>query len=310
MAAPTVICLTGPTAAGKSASTLALARRWDLEIIVMDSATIYTGMDIGTAKPSKTEQAITPHHLLDIRDPAESYSAASFVQDTERLIDAIHQRQRHVLLCGGTLLYYKALRDGLSQLPESTPHLRAELDAEALIKGWPTLHAELARIDPETAARLAPNDGQRIQRALEIYRASGKPMSVWLKEQPPRPVQQRNYLTISVEPTERQLLSPRIEARYHQMLEQGLVAEVEQLYARADLHNGLPSIRSVGYRQIWDYLDGALSLDDAVERAISATRQLAKRQMTWLRAMPEREQVDCMNPARADLVVDVVAKHW
>lgn len=310
MAAPTVICLTGPTAAGKSASTLALARRWDLEIIVMDSATIYTGMDIGTAKPSKTEQAITPHHLLDIRDPAESYSAASFVQDTERLIDAIHQRQRHVLLCGGTLLYYKALRDGLSQLPESTPHLRAELDAEALIKGWPTLHAELARIDPETAARLAPNDGQRIQRALEIYRASGKPMSVWLKEQPPRPVQQRNYLTISVEPTERQLLSPRIEARYHQMLEQGLVAEVEQLYARADLHNGLPSIRSVGYRQIWDYLDGALSLDDAVERAISATRQLAKRQMTWLRAMPEREQVDCMNPDRADLVVDVVAKHW
>lgn len=310
MAAPTVICLTGPTAAGKSASTLALARRWDLEIIVMDSATIYTGMDIGTAKPSKTEQAITPHHLLDIRDPAESYSAASFVQDTERLIDAIHQRQRHVLLCGGTLLYYKALRDGLSQLPESTPHLRAELDAEALIKGWPTLHAELARIDPETAARLAPNDGQRIQRALEIYRASGKPMSVWLKEQPPRPVKQRNYLTISVEPTERQLLSPRIESRYHQMLEQGLVAEVEQLYARADLHNGLPSIRSVGYRQIWDYLDGALSLDDAVERAISATRQLAKRQMTWLRAMPEREQVDCMNPARADLVVDVVAKHW
>lgn len=310
MAAPTVICLTGPTAAGKSASTLALARRWDLEIIVMDSATIYTGMDIGTAKPSKTEQAITPHHLLDIRDPAESYSAASFVQDTERLIDAIHQRQRHVLLCGGTLLYYKALRDGLSQLPESTPHLRAELDAEALIKGWPTLHAELARIDPETAARLAPNDGQRIQRALEIYRASGKPMSVWLKEQPPRPVQQHNYLTISVEPTERQLLSPRIEARYHQMLEQGLVAEVEQLYARADLHNGLPSIRSVGYRQIWDYLDGVLSLDDAVERAISATRQLAKRQMTWLRAMPEREQVDCMNPARADLVVDVVAKHW
>lgn len=243
MAAPTVICLTGPTAAGKSASTLALARRWDLEIIVMDSATIYTGMDIGTAKPSKTEQAITPHHLLDIRDPAESYSAASFVQDTERLIDAIHQRQRHVLLCGGTLLYYKALRDGLSQLPESTPHLRAELDAEALIKGWPTLHAELARIDPETAARLAPNDGQRIQRALEIYRASGKPMSVWLKEQPPRPVQQRNYLTISVEPTERQLLSPRIEARYHQMLEQGLVAEVEQLYARADLHNGLLTFR-------------------------------------------------------------------
>ncbi|MEZ2720543.1 tRNA (adenosine(37)-N6)-dimethylallyltransferase MiaA [Paenalcaligenes hominis] len=310
MAAPTVICLTGPTAAGKSASTLALAQRWDIEIIVMDSATIYTGMDIGTAKPSKAEQAAIPHHLLDIRDPAESYSAASFVHDTERLIDEIHQRQRHVLLCGGTLLYYKALRDGLSQLPESTPAIRAELDAEALSKGWPALHAELAAIDAATAARLAPNDGQRIQRALEIYRVSGKPMSVWLKEKPPRPVQQRDYVTISLEPTERQLLSPRIQARYHQMVDEGLVAEVEQLYARPDLHSGLASIRSVGYRQIWDHLAGELSLNEAVERAVSATRQLAKRQMTWLRSMPEREQVDCMNPDRADLVVDLVAKHW
>lgn len=310
MTTPTVICLTGPTAAGKSASTLALAQRWDLEIIVMDSATIYTGMDIGTAKPSKAEQAAVPHHLLDIRDPAESYSAASFVQDAEHLINDIHQRQRHVLLCGGTLLYYKALRDGLSQLPASTPEIRAELDAEALSKGWPALHAELARIDATTAARLAPNDGQRIQRALEVYRVSGKPMSVWLQEKPPRPIQQRDYVTISLEPSDRQLLSPRIQARYHQMIDNGLVAEVEQLYTRPDLHSGLASIRSVGYRQIWDYLAGELSLEAAVEQAVSATRQLAKRQMTWLRSMPERNQIDCMNPERANFVVDLVAKHW
>lgn len=310
MAAPTVICLTGPTAAGKSASTLALAQRWDVEIIVMDSATIYQGMDIGTAKPSAAEQAAVPHHLLDIRDPAESYSAASFVHDTESLIDQIHARQRHVLICGGTLLYYKALREGLSQLPESTPEVRAALDAEALIKGWPTLHQELLAIDPPTATRLAPNDSQRIQRALEIYRVSGQTMSSWLKDNPPQPLQQRSYATISLEPTERQLLSPRISQRYQQMIDQGLVAEVERLFARADLHVGLPSIRSVGYRQLWDYLEGEMALDAAIERAVIATRQLAKRQMTWLRSMPDRERVDCMDPKRADAVVDLVAKHW
>lgn len=310
MSQPTVICLTGPTAAGKSASTHAIAQRWDVEIIVMDSATIYTGMDIGTAKPTVEEQATVPHHLLDIRDPAQSYSAASFVHDTERLIDAIHARGRHVLLCGGTLLYYKALREGLSNLPESTPAVRAQLDAEAKQKGWPALHAELAAIDPETAARLAPNDSQRVQRALEIYRLSGKTMSAWLRDVPPKPLHQRHYHTISLEPVERQQLSPRIAQRYHQMVDLGLVAEVEKLYARDDLHIGLPAIRSVGYRQIWEYLDGECSLDEAIEKAIIATRQLAKRQMTWLRAMPERIALDCMNEQRADLVVDEVAQHW
>ncbi|HHU94543.1 MAG TPA: tRNA (adenosine(37)-N6)-dimethylallyltransferase MiaA [Alcaligenaceae bacterium] len=310
MSQPTIICLTGPTAAGKSASTHAIAQRWDVEIIVMDSATIYTGMDIGTAKPTIEEQAAVPHHLLDIRDPAQSYSAASFVHDTEQLIDAIHARGRHVLLCGGTLLYYKALREGLSNLPESTPEVRAQLDAEAEQKGWPALHAELAAIDPETAARLAPNDSQRIQRALEIYRLSGKTMSAWLRDAPPKPLHQRHYHTISLEPVERQQLSPRIAQRYYQMVDLGLVAEVEKLYARDDLHIGLPSIRSVGYRQIWEYLDGECSLDEAIEKAIIATRQLAKRQMTWLRAMPERIALDCMNEQRADLVVDEVAQHW
>lgn len=310
MAEPTIICLTGPTAAGKSASTLAIAQRWDIEIIVMDSATIYQGMDIGTAKPSPNELALVPHHLIDILDPADTYSAANFVHDTEKLIDQIHARQRHVLICGGTLLYYKALRDGLSQLPESTPEVRSALDAEALIKGWPALHQELQALDPDTAQRLAPNDSQRIQRALEIYRVSGKTMSAWLKDKPPKPLHQRNYYTISLEPTERQLLSPRISQRYQQMIEQGLVAEVERLHSRPDLHTGLPSIRSVGYRQIWDYLEGEIDLETAIERAISATRQLAKRQMTWLRSMPERQRVDCMDPHRADAVVDLVAQRW
>lgn len=310
MAEPTIICLTGPTAAGKSASTLAIAQRWDIEIIVMDSATIYQGMDIGTAKPSPNELALVPHHLIDILDPADTYSAANFVHDTEKLIDQIHARQRHVLICGGTLLYYKALRDGLSQLPESTPEVRSALDAEALIKGWPALHQELQALDPDTAQRLAPNDSQRIQRALEIYRVSGKTMSAWLKDKPPKPLRQRSYYTISLEPTERQLLSPRISQRYQQMIEQGLVAEVERLHSRPDLHTGLPSIRSVGYRQIWDYLEGEIDLETAIERAISATRQLAKRQMTWLRSMPERQRVDCMDPHRADAVVDLVARRW
>lgn len=307
---PTILCLTGPTAAGKSASTHAIAARWDVEIIVMDSATIYKGMDIGTAKPSSAEQTAVPHHLLDIRDPAESYSAAQFVHDTEILIDAIHTRGRRVLLCGGTLLYYKALREGLSHLPESIPAIRAQLDEEAKQKGWPTLHAELAAIDPQTAARLAPADSQRIQRALEIYRSSGKTMSAWLRDAPPKPLIQRHYQTISLEPTERPLLSPRIAARYQKMIEQGLVAEVEALYKRHDLHVGLPAIRSVGYRQIWEYLDGGISLDAAIEKATIATRQLAKRQMTWLRAMPDRKVIDCMDAQRADKVVDLAAHLW
>lgn len=310
MTARTVICLTGPTAAGKSASTLAIASRWDVEIIVMDSATIYKGMDIGTAKPSAAEQNAVPHHLLDIRDPADSYSAASFVRDTEKLIDDIHARQRHVLICGGTLLYYKALREGLSSLPESTATVRAELDNEARIKGWPALHQELMAIDPITAARLAPNDSQRIQRALEIYRVSGKSMSAWLQEKPPQPLHHRRYYTISLEPKERQQLSPRISERYYQMIDKGLVNEVEKLHQRSDLHTGLPSIRSVGYRQLWDYFDGHCDMEDAITRAISATRQLAKRQMTWLRSMPDRLQIDCMDPLRANAVVDAVAKHW
>ncbi|MGE8659486.1 MAG: tRNA (adenosine(37)-N6)-dimethylallyltransferase MiaA [Achromobacter sp.] len=306
--APLVICLAGPTAAGKSASTLALAERWPLEIVNVDSATIYRGMDIGTAKPSPAEQARVPQHLLDILDPAQSYSAAEFRADALRLIDAITARGRIPLLAGGTMMYYKALRDGLDDLPQADPALRAELEARAARDGWPALHAELARLDPATAARLAPNDSQRIQRALEICKLSGQPMSALLGRQRGAADGTGNrYLTISLEPSERAALHARIEQRFDAMLSNGLLDEVRGLHARADLHPGLPSVRCVGYRQMWAHLDGEISLDEAREQGIAATRQLAKRQITWLRAQPERVIVDCLAADAVARTIDAVA---
>lgn len=307
-AAPLVICLAGPTAAGKSASTLALAERWPLEIINVDSATIYRGMDIGTAKPSLAEQAQVPQHLLDIRDPAQSYSAAEFRADARRLIDEIRARGRIPLLAGGTMMYYKALRDGLDDLPQADPALRAELEARAARDGWPALHAELARLDPVTAARLAPNDSQRIQRALEICHLSGQPMSALLgRSRATADEADTRYLTISLEPSERAALHARIEQRFDAMLANGLLDEVRGLHARADLHPGLPSVRCVGYRQMWAHLDGEISLDEAREQGIAATRQLAKRQITWLRAQPERVIVDCLAADAVAQTIDAVA---
>ncbi len=307
-APPLVICLAGPTAAGKSASTLALAERWPLEIINVDSATIYRGMDIGTAKPSPAEQAQVPQHLLDIRDPAQSYSAAEFRADALRLIDAIRARGRIPLLAGGTMMYYKALRDGLDDLPQADPALRAELEARAARDGWPALHAELARLDPVTAARLAPNDSQRIQRALEICQLSGQPMSALLGRQRAAAGDDDNrYLTISLEPSARAALHARIEQRFDAMLASGLLEEVRGLHARADLHPGLPSVRCVGYRQMWAHLDGEISLEEAREQGIAATRQLAKRQITWLRAQPERVIVDCLAADAVAQTIDAVA---
>ncbi|MCZ8411419.1 tRNA (adenosine(37)-N6)-dimethylallyltransferase MiaA [Achromobacter dolens] len=306
-APPLVICLAGPTAAGKSASTLALAERWPLEIINVDSATIYRGMDIGTAKPSPAEQAQVPQHLLDIRDPAQSYSAAEFRADALRLIDAIRARGRIPLLAGGTMMYYKALRDGLDDLPQADPALRAELEARAARDGWPALHAELARLDPVTAARLAPNDSQRIQRALEICRLSGQPMSALLGRQRAAVGDDHRYLTISLEPSARAALHARIEQRFDAMLASGLLEEVRGLHARADLHPGLPSVRCVGYRQMWAHLDGEISLEEAREQGIAATRQLAKRQITWLRAQPERVIVDCLAADAVARTIDAVA---
>ncbi|SEK02311.1 tRNA (adenosine(37)-N6)-dimethylallyltransferase MiaA [Achromobacter sp. NFACC18-2] len=304
-----VICLAGPTAAGKSASTLALAERWPLEIVNVDSATIYRGMDIGTAKPSPEERARVPQHLLDILDPAQSYSAAEFRADALRLIDDIRARGRIPLLAGGTMMYYKALRDGLDDLPQADPALRAELEARAARLGWPALHAELAALDPVTAARLAPNDSQRIQRALEICQLSGQPMSALLQRAQRKPDDDGNrYLTISLEPSDRAALHARIEQRFDAMLRQGLLDEVRGLHARADLHPGLPSVRCVGYRQMWAYLDGEVDLDTAREQGIAATRQLAKRQITWLRAQPERVIVDCLAADAVAQTIDAVAR--
>ncbi|MFW7343088.1 tRNA (adenosine(37)-N6)-dimethylallyltransferase MiaA [Pollutimonas sp. H1-120] len=305
-----VICLAGPTAAGKSAATLALAERWPVEIIVMDSATIYRGMDIGTAKPSGDEQARVPHHLLDIRDPAQSYSAAEFQRDASVLIADIAARGRLPLLCGGTMMYYKALREGLNELPAADAAVRAAIESEARELGWPELHRQLSRYDPDTAARLAPNDSQRLQRAIEIHRISGRTMSDWLKDPPIRHGDTPPFITVSLEPSDRLALHTRIAQRYQAMLDMGLVEEVRALYQRPDLHTGLPSMRCVGYRQIWDYLDGKNGLGQAVDQAVAATRQLAKRQLTWLRSLPARHVVDCLAPDAAERVVDAAAAHW
>lgn len=306
-----ILCLAGPTAAGKTASTLALAKRWPIEIINVDSATIYREMDIGTAKPTPAEQALVPQHLLNIRDPAESYSAADFCTDTTTLIDQILARGRIPLLCGGTMMYYKALREGLNDLPQADQAVRAELEADAKQLGWPALHARLAEVDPATAARLAPNDSQRIQRALEIWRLSGQPMSVLLQQQKSQPIgTPRHFITLSLEPSDRLALHRRIALRYELMLEQGLIDEVERLYARGDLHPGLPSIRCVGYRQLWDYLDGKTGKAQAIEQAIAATRQLAKRQLTWLRAQPDRQIIDCLAPDVVAQVLDAAMDVW
>ncbi len=305
-----VICLTGPTAAGKSATTLALARRWPVELIIMDSATIYRGMDIGTAKPSAAERATTAHHLLDIRDPVQSYSAAEFHDDAHALIADIIARGNIPVLCGGTLLYYKALREGLNNLPAADPSIRAQIDTEAQVEGWPGMHRQLAEIDPLAAQRLAPNDSQRIQRALEIHRVSGRTMSSWLTDARPQRNEVLDFVTISLEPSDRLVLHARIAKRYHAMIEQGLVQEVQVLHARPDLHTGLPSVRCVGYRQLWDYLDGNCTLDQAIERATAATRQLGKRQLTWLRSQPERHVVDCLAPNAAQQAVDLMARYW
>lgn len=303
-----VICLAGPTAAGKSAACLALAQRWPMEVINVDSATIYRGMDVGTAKPSPQEQALAPQHLLDIRDPTQSYSAAEFCMDALRLIAEIRARGRVPLLAGGTMLYYKALRDGLDDLPQADPALRAELEAQAAARGWPALHAELARLDPPTAARLSPNDSQRIQRALEICTLSGRPMSELLSGVGPAPKDGPRYHTISLEPSDRAGLHARIAMRFDAMLARGFLEEVRGLHGRPDLHPELPSMRCVGYRQLWGHLDGETDLPTAREQGIAATRQLAKRQLTWLRAQPERTMVDCLAADAAGQVVDAVGR--
>jgi tRNA dimethylallyltransferase len=290
---PKVIAIMGPTASGKTAAALAIAQHIPAEIISVDSALVYREMDIGSAKPSAQELAAVPHHLINIIDPSQAYSVAQFLSDSKRLVDDITSRGKLPLLVGGTMMYFKALIDGIDDLPAGNPSIRAVLDAEAERIGTPALHARLAEIDPNTAARLKPNDSQRIQRALEIFAITGKPMSALIAQQPRAEIP-FDMLSLSLEPSDRSVLHQRIAQRFDIMLAQGFLDEVHQLRARGDLHPDLPSIRCVGYRQAWDYLDGNITLEEMRELGIIATRQLAKRQLTWLRSIPERKVIDCL----------------
>ena len=300
---PACIVLAGPTASGKSAASLEIARRWPVEIISVDSALVYRGMDIGTAKPTAEERALVPHHLIDIRDPLQAYSAAEFVAHATQLMAEIRERGRMPLLVGGTMLYLKALMEGLDDMPRADAEVRAAIEARARAEGWPALHAELARVDPVTAARLAPADAQRIQRALEVHAVTGQPISAFHQTRRAHDNPVGPDALISLEPADRAWLHARIAQRFDAMLADGLVDEVRRLRARGDLHADLPSMRCVGYRQVWEALDAAgdTALTEEQtrltrDRGIFATRQLAKRQITWLRSMPERVALACDAP--------------
>jgi tRNA dimethylallyltransferase len=308
---PRAIAIMGPTASGKTAIALDIARRMPVEIISVDSALVYRDMDVGTAKPSAAERAAAPHHLIDIIDASQAYSAMQFRQDALRLVQDITARGKLPLLVGGTMLYFKTLRDGLDDLPQADPALRKQLDQEAAQIGTPAMHARLAVLDPITAARLKPNDAQRIQRALEVIALTGQPMSSLLAKLPKTELPFET-LPIALEPSDRSVLHARIAARFDAMLDAGngggLLAEVRGLRQRGDLHPGLPSMRCVGYRQAWEYLDGDYDLPTLREKGIAATRQLAKRQLTWLRSMPERVVVDCLTPDAAGQVLAHIAQ--
>ena len=278
-----VAVLTGPTGTGKTDIALALAREFPLEIVSVDSAQVYRGLDIGSAKPPPEIRAQVPHHLVDLVDPAASYSAGQFARDAARAIEDIESRGRVPLLVGGTMLYLRALTGGIATLPEGSAELRAALDAEAARDGWPALHARLAGVDPAAAARIHPNDSQRIQRALEVHAVGGRPISEL--QTATRPALEREFHVCALLPTDRVRLHADLERRFAQMMAAGLLDEVRALRARGDLTDAHPAIRAVGYRQLWAHLAGSYSLDTAVERAVAATRQLAKRQMTWLRSM-------------------------
>jgi len=288
---PPILLLSGPTAAGKSRWAERLALGAPVEIVSADSALVYRGMDIGTAKPSREIRAAIPHHLVDIRDPLESYSAGDFARDALAAIADIEQRGRIALLVGGTQLYLRALTRGLAPLPGASLQLRASIDARARELGWPALHAELARLDPEAATRIRPSDSQRIQRALEVCLASGRPMSELQRDTRP-PLAGRRLLHWALIPADRGVLHDRIRSRFLRMLEQGLLQEVEALRNRGDLSAQLPAMRAVGYRQLWQHLEGRATLAEAAERAVAATRQLARRQLTWIRAEPAAMPVD------------------
>ncbi len=304
---PLAVAIMGPTASGKTAAALAIAQQLPSEIISVDSALVYRGMDIGTAKPTPDELAAVPHHLIDILDPKDAYSVRQFRDDALRLVAEIQSRGKLPLLVGGTMLYFKGLRDGLDDLPQADPALRAQIDMEIARHGIAALHARLKELDPLTAERLKPTDTQRIQRAMEIILLTGQPMSSLLakSETPALPFE---LLPIALEPSDRSVLHARIAERFDKMLaaKPGLLDEVETLRTRGDLHPGLPSMRCVGYRQAWEYLDGQITRDELREKGIAATRQLAKRQLTWLRGMEDRIVIDCLSPDAPSQVLETI----
>ena len=320
-----VITIVGPTASGKSSLAMAIARSakqlgQTIEIISMDSALVYKGMDIGTAKPSKSEMQEVPHHGIDIAEPEDPYSAAKFVLDAKQWLKEIRARNNIPLIVGGTMLYWRALAHGLSNMPAASPEIRAEIESRAAKLGWPAIHEELAQVDPETAARLEKNDAQRVQRALEIYLQSGKPMSEWLQEQPKDSGRGEgsgedhnapmNLRLISIEPSDRSVLHERIAKRFEIMMAEGFLDEMKALRQNPRLHPDLPSMRAVGYRQAWDHLDGNITFQEFQDQAIAATRQLAKRQLTWLRGMQTKEVIDSLDESQMKQCEQDVLAHY
>jgi tRNA dimethylallyltransferase len=291
----------GPTATGKTDLALRLASKYPLEIVSVDSAMVYRGMDIGTGKPSRELLERFPHHLVDILDPSQAYSAGQFVRDAHQAIAAIRGRGKLPLLVGGTMLYFRALRRGLAEMPQADSKVRQEIDADAAREGWPALHARLATVDPATAARIQPNDGQRIQRALEVQRLTGKTLSeLHAQTRPADPAMK--FVAFAWAPQDRERLYDAIERRFQQMMQAGLLEEVRRLQQRGDLHADLPAIRSVGYRQLWEHLSGRESLDSSVRRAIFATRHLARRQLIWLRSESDLQWCDTLDSGAADQI--------
>jgi len=301
---PVVVCLVGPTAAGKTDLAVQLVQRFPFEIVSVDSAMVYRHMDIGTGKPGPVVLATAPHRLIDIRDPWETFSAGQFCDEARDSIAEICRAGRIPLLVGGTLLYFRALQNGLAPLPEADPELRRQLDARGTAEGWQALHAELTRVDPAAAVRISPTDRQRIQRALEVFMLTGEPISEL--QRTATAASATHFLRITLVPADRSKLYERIEARFERMMEAGFLQEVERLRNMPELRSDATAMRAVGYRQLWECLDGVISLAEAKQRAITATRRLAKRQLSWIRSEPDQRQFDCLAPAISEQVVSSI----
>lgn len=303
-----IVCLMGPTASGKTQLACELIKQFPFEIISVDSAMVYKGMDVGTAKPDAKTLASAPHRLIDFRDPKDAYSAAQFKEDAVREIHDIFSKGRVPLLVGGTMLYFRALQQGLSEMPSADPELRKKLYDQGVKEGWPVLHKQLANVDPEAAARIHQHDTQRIQRALEVYLLTGKNLTAWQRDTD-AVFDQLRFINIAIAPLDRAILHARIAERFKQMLSEGFLDEVKQLFARKDLTLETPAIRSVGYRQAWEYLLGNYTKEEMTEKAIIATRQLAKRQLTWLRSWPDLTWFNSEDPELVSKVILYLSSH-